>query len=191
MYGSKIPFKKTRSLPKGWMFAIVESGDLNGGSVEFQRFLSPDGHIFQSRALAIRFMIDNNHSQNDIECMKALFISEDHWMVDKRLPEGWMKKELKASPAIYLSPTFEVIKFKVHVLEFMRKKEYSKEVIEKVEKYLYENKNMAFSKKPNKTDEQSDLIPLPKKAHLDQEVIDWKSGDRNLPENWLIGRKSD
>ena len=38
---------------------------------------------------------------------------------------------------------------------------------------------------------EEELMPPKKKAHLDSEVIEWKSGDSSLPENWLIARKSD
>ena len=187
MFGSKLPYKKTSSLPEGWMFAALESKDMKGGPVEFTRFLSSDGHSLQSRATAIQFMIENNHSPSDIERMKSLLVTEDNWKMDPQLPEGWMKKELKASPPVYLSPTYELFKFKVHVIEFMKKQGYSQQVIQKTEKHLYEKRHsLSVKRELNIEDNES---PTAKKPLLHSEVVEWKSGDSSLPENWLIATK--
>ena len=148
-----------------------------------------------NRASAIKFMVENNyHPESDVELMKSLLISEDSWETDPFLPNGWMTKQNKASGVVFLAPSWKILKHKSNVLEYMKKNDYNDAVIAKAKKYLYDNPKLIFTRKrikdePNEGEE--DLMPPKKKAHLDSEVIEWKSGDTSLPENWLIGRKSD
>ena len=126
--------------------------------------------------------------------MKSLLISEDNWETDPVLPNGWMTRQTNASGVMFLTPTWETIKPKTTVLDFMKKNAYNDEVIAKVKKYLYENPKFMFSNRRIKDESdkgEEELMPPKKKAHLDSEVIEWKSGDSSLPENWLIARKSE
>ena len=195
MYGSQIPFMKKSNLPDGWMVAFIRSGEkLNGGAQVQSRYLSQEGQIFMNRASTIKFMLENNYPKNDIEVMKSLLISEDKWEIDPILPNGWMTKQNKRSGVVFLAPSWEILNYKVGVLEFMKKHDYNDAVIEAAKKYLYENPKFMFSQKRIKTEpdnEDEELKPPKKKAHLDSEVIEWKSGDSGVPENWLIARKSD
>ena len=194
MNGSQIKFMKKSSLPPGWMCAKIESGEMRGGSITSTRFLSADGRIFMSRALTIKFMIENDYPKSDVELMKSLLISEDNWETDPVLPNGWMTRQNKACGVVFLSPTWETIKHKSNVLDYMKKNNYTDAVIAKAKQYLFENPKFIFSNKRIKHEPdngEEELMPPKKKAHLDSEVIEWKSGDSSLPENWLIARNSD
>ena len=94
---------------------------------------------------------------------------------------------------MFLAPTWEMLNYKVGVLEFMKKHDYNDAVIEAAKKYLYENPKFMFSQRiktePDNDDEEQK--PPKKKPLLDSEVTEWKSGDSGVPENWLIARKSD
>ena len=193
--GTQIPFMRKSNLPAGWMVAIMRSGEnMTGGEHVLSRYLSPEGRIFMNRASTIQFMLENSYPKNDIEVMKSLLISEDNWAIDPILPNGWMTKQNKASSVVFLAPTWEILNSKVKVLEYMKKHDYNEAVIAEAKKYLYENPKFIFYTKRIKNEpdnEDEELKPPKKKVHLDPEVIEWKSGDSSVPENWLIATKSD
>ena len=198
MNGSQIPFMKKSNLPAGWMVAIMKGGEnMIGGAPAQRRYLSPEGRIFMSRASTIKFMVDNSYPKSDIDIMKSLLISEDNWEVDQNLPDGWMIKQMGASPVLFLSPTWESMRHKSNVLNYMKKQGYTDAVIVDAKKYLYDNPKFMFFESRKKRikaepdDQDEELKPPKKKAYLDSEVIEWKSGDSSVSENWLVTRKSD
>ena len=149
MHGSKIPFRKKPCLPAGWMCCEIEGreGMSGGGKRTMTWYLSPEGRIFQNRASTIKFLVENRCPQKDIEIMKSLLISEDKWEFDQNLPDGWMIKQMAASPVIFLTPTWESMKHKSNVLDYMKKNDYNDTVIATTKKYLYDNPKLIFSTK--------------------------------------------
>ena len=112
--GTSLKFMNREGLPSGWRSAIVQSdGCIKGGKITMTRYLSPDGIIFLNRALAIKYMIENNLNKKDIDAMISLLKSHDGWKTDENLPNGWMKNDLITN-TIYLSPTWETFRNKHH-----------------------------------------------------------------------------
>ena len=102
---SSIPFTKQDGLPQGWMSAIMS---LTNG-MKACKLLSPCGIFFNGRNSAIKFMIEQNHPEEDIKKMKELLVTEDGWIPDDNMPPGWLRKD-PSSGSIFMSPTFDIIR---------------------------------------------------------------------------------
>lgn len=184
--GMSMGFKNGDDLPQGWREAVHKSQGCKGGMLTQKRFMSPNGTILQSRARAIKYMMDNDFERSDIETMFSLLKGEDGWQDDENLPAGWMKKHLKSKASYrYMAPTFETFKQKIHILKFLKRQGLSKEVLKKAENYLYSGKS-APTLNIKSSSQESSIHPSVK-IKIEKEVRDKKT---SLPSDGLT-RDSD
>merc|ERR1719470_818614 len=100
-----IKFLDDETLPYGWKcgLASIKSG------VKIKRYLSPEGKIFNNRALAMKYMLENKFNSEEIIKMKRGF-DLDGWSQNENLPEGWkMKQKVRKGKVRYMTPSYETI----------------------------------------------------------------------------------
>ena len=94
-------------LPQGWRSSWAKAGTLTT-KTRYQKFTSPAGRTMNSRAVALRTMIQENYPEEDISLMKEGLI-KDGWTETRYLPAGWLKRQVSYR-WIVLSPDFFIIK---------------------------------------------------------------------------------
>ena len=104
--GSEEDYKDDASLPKGWK-SQVKSEISN--RMANKKIMSPNGKIFYTRASAIRQMISETYSSDDIVEMKNGFII-DGWVPIRDFPSGWMQHSTAFSYMNFLTPKYHMIK---------------------------------------------------------------------------------
>merc|ERR1719319_1477177 len=72
------------SLPEGWR-------SRPSGKQGKQIFIGPDGSQFMTRRLAIKHMIGEGYSEQELEATRA-GLSEEGWQEDGLLPRAWRFK---------------------------------------------------------------------------------------------------
>ena len=167
--GHTSQFKNSDDLPPGWREAVT-SAEYSGGTLTHKYFMSPNGTILKSRALSIKYMMDNLFERSHIETMFRLLMSEDGWQNDENLPEGWMKKQMQCK-TVFMSPTLEIFKKKHAVITFMENQDFYPEVIRKTKEYLFSSNSPPATRiKRELSGESSD--PPNKKIKIEKIVLD-------------------
>lgn len=111
---SSYDWKADPSLPEGWKIK---------GGVNCQYFLSPSGERqFSGRRMALQYMIQNNHSEEDRTRMREAMAAEG-WMPSQHLPHGWIVKkyEKKGKSSIFiLSKEGHMFKSCKNAMDYMK-----------------------------------------------------------------------
>ena len=79
------------TVPPGWKIRYFEGVKANKKPRKRCYILSPSGAIFQSRAKALQFMIQNSHPEDQISCMRSQ-LERESWGCHPMLPENWRIK---------------------------------------------------------------------------------------------------
>ena len=92
-------WKEVNSLPCGWKTKI-------GGSKQF--LISPNGHQFANRRLAMKFMIEENYPANDVNKMRQS-LKLENWKENSMLPQDWRYKRDKSGDIDYVTNRGELL----------------------------------------------------------------------------------
>ena len=165
---SSIKYQNDAHLPQGWKRGLASVG--KGKSVP--RWLCPKGKLYNSRATAIRSILTEDVSNEEIEHFRKGLHTEG--FSDDELPLGWMRKWGKASRGwMWVAPDFRVIRNQkelvMHLEENMKMERSSPEVAELVD-VLMKNPPIEQIRRPvakMKSDfdfawreaEESDILP--------------------------------
>ena len=114
-------------------------------------FLCPSGERqFQGRRMALQFMIQNGHSEDDTEVMRKSMVAEG-WIKNDCLPEGWLVKEngsqgKNLTSAFLLSREGHLFKSCKNAIDYMKlNKSYNEDDMEnilKIYKKVQNNKRI-------------------------------------------------
>ena len=85
--------------PDGWKTKI-------SGSRQF--YISPDGHQFPNRRLALKHLIENKGSIKDVEKMRQS-LRLDNWKQDDKLPADWRYKRDHDGGITYLTKAGKIL----------------------------------------------------------------------------------
>ena len=92
-------WKEVNSLPYGWKTKM-------GGSKQF--LISPDGHQFANRRLAMKFMIEENYPSIDVNKMRQS-LKLENWKDNSMLPKDWRYKRDKSGDIDYVTSGGELL----------------------------------------------------------------------------------
>ena len=162
-FGSTIPFRPDKNLPSGWMSAVVQGVN----KFKMHKFLSPNGDYFQNRVSTIKFMKGADYNPSDIQKMINLLKTEDGFEEDANLPGSWLRRKKSCLKyEIFITPTFELIKKKMPIIEYLKKNGCSKKAVKKAYQYLF-----------GRTKSSNNI------TRSDKQILNWKQ-DPDLPSGW-------
>ena len=143
------------SLPKGWRSRLSEAKKF---------YLAPTNEQFPVRRLVLKFMVEKNYPEEDLEKTRSS-LGEEGWKESALLPEGWRfrPKEHKTGAKDFL--TKEGVFFK----SFKTTKEYAAANCSPAEL--------------TKLDEFA--VEESRKSRLSEVIYNWKE-DESLPEGWKL-----
>ena len=102
---SDIKYQSDAHLPPGWKRGLASVG--KGKCVP--RWLCPKGKLYNSRATAIRSLLTENTSDEELEHFRKGLYTEG--FTDLDIPDGWMRKWGKGSRSwMWVAPDFSVIR---------------------------------------------------------------------------------
>ena len=135
------------SLPAGWRLGEARIG----GNKTIKRYLSPDGKLFNNRALAMKQLLETGGSQQERDVMEQGFPA-DGWRSEDCLPAGWrMKHRTNKGKVQFLDSEYNIIDGFPKFMEHLSKNHSSAEV-QKVrdffKKHKSENVNKEATVKP-------------------------------------------
>ena len=105
------------TVPQGWRQKIISTF---GDRRSVQLLLSPSGQTFRGKREALRYLIENGHSQDEVEEMRNL-LGKDGWVSHHQLPENWFFKSSK-SKIFLCNPTGQYFKSRDLAVRFVREK---------------------------------------------------------------------
>ena len=111
------------TVPQGWRQKIISTF---GDRRSVQLLLSPSGQTFRGKREALRYLIENGHSQDEVEEMRNL-LGKDGWISHDQLPENWFFKSSK-SKIFLCSPTGQYFKSRDLAVRFVREKGTEREL---------------------------------------------------------------
>ena len=143
------------SLPKGWRSRLSEAKKF---------YLAPTNEQFTVRRLVLKFMVEKNYPDEDLEKTRSS-LGEEGWKESVLLPEGWRFRPKKDKTAAKDFLTKEGIFFK----SFKTTKEYaaancSPAEVAKLDEFAVEES---------------------RKSRLSEVTYNWKE-DESLPEGWKL-----
>ena len=98
---------------KGWKFKMA--GDKIGKS--WKMFISPNGEKINGKRMLLKFMLEQNYSEQSIELLRNSF-QKDGWNQDERLPKNWLFK--KSKRAYFISSSGNYYNSKEKALRFLK-----------------------------------------------------------------------
>ena len=132
-------FQEGTNLPPGW-----KKGGESG-----KRLLDPKGKFFQSRSIALRFMLKNNYNKGDIETMRN-GLSEEGWEFSDDLPKHWMLKPRTKGKLSFINlANFNVIWSKRELMIELREEGQCEEMIRRFSNESQSNLPTILSKEIN------------------------------------------
>ena len=162
------------SLPDGWKFAPYNPKLLNMQNKKLCKYLSPSGDFFNSKPAALRWMLSNEASKEDLEKMEGGLEGEGY-SSSPNLPKGW---RIKTGPTwfVYLSPNFETFNTVKKCRAYMEENDYEEKTINMLENHYKMMKS-----------ETEDKELLAKEAKVEEDVEEdlerWEE-HYLLPEGW-------
>ena len=93
-------WQESESLPDGWKIRAAKGKDGKESVKEY--LLSPSGIQYQSRRVALTFLIKNNFPDEDIATMRAA-LSDEGWEDEKLLPMNWKYRRVSVKEIHFLS----------------------------------------------------------------------------------------
>ena len=180
-------------LPAGWKLAWYES-TYGEKKTMYQKFRNPGGRILNSRAQAVRNMLSEGTSSEEVEKMKSGFFS-DGWIPVDFLPAGWMCR--KSSNRInFLTPSFESLKTGKQAAEYMTNQNYDAEVLAQFQTTDFnrmfdvnddgQKRNDALKKRKEAEEISGSPPKVLKMEKIDDEV--WRDSDASLPKGWKVSQ---
>ena len=103
------------TVPKGWM-----TREYRIGKVKTKKLFSPNDQIFQSRRMALKFMVENQYPVDQIEEMREN-LKHDNWHPDTSLPEKWLYQKNKSGGYSYINQNGLYFKNKIDILASLEK----------------------------------------------------------------------
>ena len=107
--------KDDKSVPKGWM-----TKEYTIGKIKFKKLFSPNDQIFQSRRMALKFMIENQYPVDQIEEMRR-HLKHDNWHPDPALPEKWLYQKNKRGGYCFINQNGHYFKNKSDIVASLDK----------------------------------------------------------------------
>ena len=103
-------------LPAGWMYKTI-----HGHTGDYNKLLSPDGKVFNTKLKALNFMMKNNYSEDDVDKMRKSFLY-DGWSETNLLPKNWKYRKCKSERNEYqfMAPSGDILMSRRSVLEKLR-----------------------------------------------------------------------
>ena len=90
--------KGDSSVPEGWLVKTIKKG----ADQTQTQVLSPDRIFFSARRIALKYMIENQFPESDINRMREC-LKFDGWFSDDTLPTNWLYKCLEKKHSYALS----------------------------------------------------------------------------------------
>ena len=117
-------------LPEGWKSAPYNPKLLSMQNKKLCKYLAPDGSFFNSKPAALRHMLGNGSSQDDISKMEAGLVNEGYTS-SEFLPKDWRVKTGETW-YIFLSPTYVTFSNVNKMKSYMQEKNFDEEAIARV-----------------------------------------------------------
>jgi len=178
-------------LPAGWKLAWYETANGEKKS-KYLKYRNPGGRILNSRAQAVRNMLQEGTSSEEVEKMKSGFFS-DGWMSVDFLPAGWMCRK-SSNRVNFLTPSFEAFKTAKQAVEYMENQNYDSEVLAQFQTTDFNRlldvnddgiKRQDAVKRRKESEENIGSQPkILKMEKIDDEL--WRDGDASLPKGWKV-----
>ena len=127
---SSFQWSEDPNLPDGWKSAPYNPKLLNIQNKKMCKYLAPDGNFFNSKPAALRHMLGNGDSQDDISKMEAGLV-EEGYTSSEFLPKDWRVKTGETW-FIFLSPTYVTFSSVNKMKSYMEENNFCEEVIGRV-----------------------------------------------------------
>ena len=176
------------SLPSGWKITYHTPSLDSMKDKLYIKLLSPEGRCLHSRPQALRSMLVNQSSQEDLDKMQ-IGLEQDGFCVSGLIPKGWRLRK-GDSFCIFLSPRFETIKSVKKMLEYLEAKGYSQEDKDMIkENFLSRDSQRLVRKRPL---EDAEIHPnASKRLALVQDIsVEEKTEEEILPDGWKMTKFS-
>ena len=169
------------SLPPGWKIRKLELKSLvskRGALNTNDKIASPDGHIFQGKAHAMKHMIKEKYPVEDITIMRNGLLAEG-WFEDPALPQNWLAKQLnkiksnRDKACRFMDEKGNLLRSSVIAIQFLRK-EGRPEDMNKLKTYYARRKRLRRPKKP-----QTKEIETNNWKTFEEESLSEKPDDNN------------
>ena len=162
--------KDDPSVPTGWMMKVVKFGGVN-----VTKLVSPRGQPIQGRRLALKMMIAENFSKEDVSEMRAC-LKYDGWSWHESLPKDWLYKTSRDGTA-FIDANGDLFRKKGHALRHLQEKG-TVECMEsfKILKAFQSDESSSPAKKSSPTKKS------PKRKSILNE--DWKEFDSEHLSGW-------
>ena len=163
--------KDDPSVPAGWMMKVVKFGQNN-----VTKLISPRGQMIQGRRLALKMMITENFSEEEISEMRSC-LKVDGWSEHESLPRHWLCKTSRDGTA-FIDAKGNLFRSKVHALKHLQEKGTTECMDSfKILKAFQFDESPSPAKKSTPTKKS----PNKKKRILNK---DWKEFDSELLSGW-------
>ena len=153
------------TIPKNWKAQILDDGR--------KVLVSPSGALFLTRRLALKQMLESKEfTKEEVEEMRGCLVHEG-WIMDNKLPSGWMMKVAKGKEIILLSDAMKQFGMKMAIASMEKSGRFSKEVIDglkELQKKNQEDSMMIENDKSNAPTKDKEVNNEQKEKILEERV---------------------
>ena len=157
--------KNDPTVPQGWMIRKAGGANLKN----CYHVLSPDKKHFAGRRVALKYLIDNNYSEDEIEAMREC-LKFDGWIMDSKLPSKWFYKTHKDNTHLFIDSEGNYFQSKDTALKYhVKEKGENNETLLMLQNFI------------------NNIVSV----HNSGRGIDssWRRNDPRVPKGWMIKEK--
>ena len=118
---SKEVWAACKGFPSGWFSKTAKVGT---GGRQYKMYAAPDGSQLKGTRLVLKYMVDNQYSEEYINQAKQC-LYEEGWVEDPSIPVGWLLKRAKSYVIEYLTEEGVYLNTKETAMKYLR--EHNKE----------------------------------------------------------------